>query len=147
MRRLAKPRLALGAVPETEAVDLTRDPRRRLALVVAGVTVLVLVGSLLVIAAVRGLLPGTADCTVTAGKRSVDLTEDEAQAAATVSARAVRLRLPLRTTSVAVADPLDSSERDARLVAAALTGRSRHALTCTRGARRRRSRTASTDRG
>jgi hypothetical protein len=114
-------------------MDLTRDQRRRLALVVAGVTVLVLVGSLLVIAAVRGLLPGTADCTVAVGKRSVDLTEDEAQAAATVSARAVRLRLPLRTTSVAVADALDSSESDARLVASALTGRSRHALTCTHG--------------
>jgi hypothetical protein len=114
-------------------MDLTLDPHRRLVLVVAGVAVLVLVGSLLVFAAVRGLLPGTADCTVTVGKQTVDLSTDEAEAAARVSARAVRRHLPLRTTSVAVADVIDSSDRDGRMVASALLGRSRHAFTCTHG--------------
>ena len=114
-------------------MDLTRDPRRRLALVVVGVAVLALVGSLLTLAAVLGLFPGTPDCTVTVGKRKVDLSTDEAESAAGVSGRAVRLRLPLRTASVAVADALDSSARDARVVATALTGRSRHAFTCTHG--------------
>jgi hypothetical protein len=113
-------------------MDLTR-PRQRLVLVVAGVVVLALLGSLLAVAAVRGLLPGTPDCTVTVGKRSVDLSTDEAEVAAKVAARAVRRGLPLRTATVAEAGVLGSSAGDARVVASALTGRSRHALTCSRG--------------
>ena len=114
-------------------MDLLRDPRRRVAVVVAGVVVLALTGSLLTLAAIRGVLPGTADCTATLGDRAVDLSTEQAEGAASIAARAVRLRVPLTTTTTALADVLDSSEGDARVVAAALTGRSRHALTCTHG--------------
>jgi hypothetical protein len=113
-------------------MDLFRDPRRRTALVAAAL-VLVLVGSLVVFAVVRGLLPGTAECQVTVGERTVDLPTDKAEAAATLSARAVRLRLSLPTTAKTVTDAIDLSASDARIVASALTGRSRHALTCTHG--------------
>ena len=114
-------------------MDLLRDPRGRAVAVVAGVVVLLLVGGLLVLAAVRGLLPGTADCAAVMGDRAVELTSDEAEAAAAVAARGVRLRLPLSTTATALAEGLDASEDDARVVASALTGRSRHAFTCTHG--------------
>ena len=114
-------------------MDLLRDPRRRVAVVVAGVVVLLLVCSLLVWAALRGLLPGTADCVAEVGDRTVELSTDEAEAAAKVAARGVRLRQPLDTTSAALVKVLDSSQTDARVVASALTGRSRHAFTCTHG--------------
>ena len=114
-------------------MDLTHQPGRRVAAVVAGVVVLVLVGSLLVIAAIRGLLPGTADCEVTIGSHRVELSTDEAESAASVAARAVRLRRSPPVTAAAVADASDLSAREAVLVAAALSGRARHALTCTHG--------------
>ena len=53
--------------------------------------------------------------------------------AATVSAGGVRQGLGLATTADAVATAADLSESDARVVAAALTGRSRHAFTCVHG--------------
>jgi hypothetical protein len=78
-------------------------------------------------------LPGRPDCTAEVGSRSVDLDTEQAERAASVAARSVRLRLPMRTTSMAVADVLDSSDEDGRVVASALTGRSPHALTCRHG--------------
>ncbi len=114
-------------------MDLIRDPRRRLVLVLSGVVLLALVGSLLALGAVRGLLPGTADCTVTIGERSVDLSTQEAEVAAQLSARAVRRQLPLGQTAAALTELVDLPDRDAPLVVSALTGRSRHALSCTHG--------------
>jgi hypothetical protein len=67
------------------------------------------------------------------GQRSVALSTAEAEAAASVSARAVRLHASPAATARAVGGVLHSSRDDARLVASALTGRSRHALTCTHG--------------
>ena len=80
-------------------MDLTQERGRRIAAVVAGVAVLALVGSLLVFAAIRGLLPGTPDCEVTVGTQTVELSTDEAESAAAVSARAVRLRRSLPATT------------------------------------------------
>jgi hypothetical protein len=114
-------------------MDLTQERSRRAAAAVAGVAVLGLVVSLLVVAAIRGLLPGTADCTVTIGKQTVELSTDEAEAAAAMSARSVRLRRSFPATTAAVADALDRPARESRLVAAALTGRARRALACTHG--------------
>jgi hypothetical protein len=117
-------------------MDRISQPRGRIVLVVAAGLAVLLVGTLLVVAAIRGLLPGTADCTVTVGERTVDLSSGDAEAAATAAARAVRRAAPLRRTAARVAVVLDVSERDALLVASALTGRSRHALSCTHGGAR-----------
>jgi len=100
---------------------------------VALVSIAVLVLSVLVLVVAPQWLPGTADCTVTARDRTVELSTDEAESAASVAARSVRLSVPLRTAAVAVAEVLDIPERDARSVASALTGRSRHAFTCGHG--------------
>jgi hypothetical protein len=113
-------------------MDLPRDPRRRTALVAAAL-VLVLVGWLLVYVAVRALVGSSADCTVRIGTSTVDLSAAQAQSAASASARAVRLSWSLPTTAKAVAAVADLSAGDSEVVAAALTGRSRHALTCTQG--------------
>ncbi len=127
----------VGPAPHTDPMDPLRDlrddPGRRVAGVVAGGVVLLLVGTLLVFAAIRGLLPGTADCTVSVRDTTVHLTAEDAREASAVAARAVRLRLPLTTTTTALTDLLDISEEDARAVASALTGRSRRALTCRHG--------------
>src|SRR6478735_1802368 len=101
-----------------------RDPRRRTALV-ALLLVLVLVGWLLTFLVVRSLLGSTADCEVTVGERTVDLSTAQAEAAAAVSARAVRRGLSSSESAGAVAAVADLSKDDARTVASALTGRSR----------------------
>ncbi len=87
----------------------------------------------LVLSGTGGLLPPTRQCSVSAQGRTVELERDQAEAAAEVAARAVRLGLPLRTTAVTVAETVEGSARDGRLVASALTGRSRAALSCTDG--------------
>ena len=109
------------------------EPRGAILLVLAGVLVLLLAGSLLVVAAIRGVLPGTADCEVEVADRTVELTTDQAEVAATVSASAVRQGLGLDAAAKAVGQVADLAQTDARAVASALTGRSRHALTCTHG--------------
>lgn len=105
---------------------------RVVAVVVSLVVVLVLVLVLSTVVLVRSLLPGSADCTVTVGDRTVELGRDAAEDAATAAARGVRDRAALSTTTARVAR-LDLSDQDAGVVAAALTGRSRHALTCRYG--------------
>ena len=87
------------------------------------------------VVALRGpsWLPGVADCTVSRGDRSVELSTDEAQLAATVAARSVRLGLPVGTTATAIDDQVDLSDEDARVVARALTGRTPHSLSCRHG--------------
>jgi hypothetical protein len=97
------------------------------------VAVVVLVLSLVVVIGGGAWFPGVADCTVTKGDRTVGLSRDEAENAATVAAASVRTRVPTRTTSKALADLLDVSDDDAALVTAALTGRSQHALSCRHG--------------
>ena len=103
----------------------------------SAVVVLLVVGLLVVL---RGpsWLPGGADCTVARGDRTVELSTAEAQRAATVAARAVRLRLPVGTAATAIQDLVDLSDQDARVVALALTGRAPHALTCRHGGGRGR---------
>ncbi len=98
----------------------------------SAVVVLLVVGLLVVL---RGpsWLPGGADCTVARGDRTVELSTVEAQRAATVAARAVRLRLPVGTAATAIQDLVDLSDQDARVVALALTGRAPHALSCRHG--------------
>ena len=106
----------------------------RVVAIVAGVAVtLVLVLSFVVLIGGYRWVPGVVDCTVGAGQRTVELTSDNAEEAATVSARSVRRGLSLRASSAAVADALDLSDEDARVVAAALTGRRQHSLTCQHG--------------
>jgi hypothetical protein len=102
-------------------------------LVVAGAVVLLLAAGLLVVGAVRGLLPGTVDCEAAVGGRSVELETGQAEVAATVSAAGVRERRGPASTARQVAESADLSAADARVVAAALTGRARHALSCTHG--------------
>jgi hypothetical protein len=114
-------------------MDLPRDPRTRLALVAAGLVVVLLGGILLVVASVRGVLPGTADCTAHVGDADVELGTDEAEDAATAAARAVHANASLDRGADAVAEATGLPDADARVVATALTGRARHAFTCTHG--------------
>jgi hypothetical protein len=107
-----------------------RDPSRRTAVVAAALAI-VLVTGLLVLVVVRAL--DGPDCTATVGKQSVGLSTSQAQSAASASARAVRLGWSLPETAKAVASGADLSAADGEVVASALTGRSRHALTCTHG--------------
>ena len=102
-------------------------------LVAALLALAVLVLAAVVLVAPLRWSPGEADCTATVSGRSVDLDTGQAERAAAVAARSVRLRLPMRTTSMAVADVLESSEGDGRVVASALTGRSPRALSCRHG--------------
>src|SRR4051794_5225963 len=113
-------------------MDLLRDPRRRTALA-ALVLLLVLVGWLLVFLVVRGLLEQTADCEVVAGDRTVELSTAQAEAAAAVSAGAVRRGVSGAASEAGVATATRLPDDDARVVASALTGGSRHALSCTHG--------------
>jgi hypothetical protein len=107
---------------------------RRLPWVIAaGVTIFVLVLSALVLVGGPRWFPGVGDCTVSVNDRSVELRTNEAEIAASVAARSVRLKLRLPTAATAIARALDTSESDARIVAAALTGRSPHALSCRHG--------------
>ena len=78
---------------------------------------------LLTFVVVRGLLPGTADCAVTVGDRTVELDTDEAEAAASSALARCGSGSRCRTARRAGGDVLDFSERDARVVASALTGR------------------------
>jgi hypothetical protein len=99
----------------------------------AVVAVLILLVSLVVVVGVPRWFPGAADCTVGVGKRSVDLSTDQAESGASAAARAVRLKRPLRSLQATLADRLDLSAADAALVASALTGRTQHALSCRHG--------------
>ncbi len=117
-------------------MDGTGEPSviRRIAWAGAAlVAVVVLVFSLAVVVGLPGFLPGVADCTVTAGDRTVELDGQQAESAASVAAAAVRGKLPLDRTADALAELLDSSDEDALLVASALTGRTPHALSCQKG--------------
>ncbi len=106
----------------------------RVVAIVAGVVVaLVLVLSFVVLIGGYRWVPGVVDCTVSAGDRTVEPHTDDAEAAASVSARAVRRGLSAAKSSAAVADAIDISEEDARVVASALTGRRPHALSCKHG--------------
>lgn len=79
-------------------------------------------------------LPGQADCTVTGGDGTVvDLTTAEAEQAGDVAARSVRLQLPRRTTTQALAGDLDLDRDDAAVVAAALKGAAPASLVCRHG--------------
>ena len=111
----------MGALPKVVAI-------------VAGVVVaLVLVLSFVVLIGGYRWVPGVVDCTVGTGQSTVELTSDDAERAASVSARSVRRGLSAKASSAAVADALDLSDEDARVVAAALTGRRQHSLTCQHG--------------
>jgi hypothetical protein len=101
--------------------------------VAAGVAVAVLAASFLVLVGGGRWLVGEPECTVRAGGRTVGLSTEEAQRAASVAARAVRHRVPLRAASVRVARAADVSAGDGVAVAAALTGRAPHALSCRHG--------------
>lgn len=95
-------------------------------------TLVVIVGSL-VLVATRQWLPGVSDCTVTSGGRSVGLSTEDAEEAATAAAGAVRRQASLPAATAAVARVVDLPAGDARAVAAALTGRAWHALSCRHG--------------
>ncbi|GAB3990852.1 hypothetical protein [Nocardioides marmoraquaticus] len=104
-----------------------------LALVVSGV----LVVGLLVLAQRPSLLssalPGVDDCTVDVDGTEVGLSTAQAERAADVAARSVRLSLPRRTTTTALVGELDLSRDEAAAVAAALKGASPGGLTCLHG--------------
>ncbi|MEO7941988.1 MAG: hypothetical protein ABIR34_01165 [Marmoricola sp.] len=101
--------------------------------IAAAVTALVLVLALLVLLGGRWGFPGGADCTVTVDGRTVRLSTGTTEDAAAITAGAVRQRISLRTTSASLKDGLDLDEREARVAASALTGRTPHALTCVHG--------------
>lgn len=119
-------------------------PSRRLRPTPAGWVVLALSGALVVGAATVGImtLSGSPDCTVTAGGRVVELDRDEAERATTAAAAVVRRDAGRPAVASAVATALASSPSDARVLAAALTGEERAALTCSHGG----SSTSETDR-
>ena len=117
-----------------------RGPRPLvLALVALGVMVALSL-ALLVLPGVRSVLPLSSHCRVTVGEDSVALDTDEAQDAATLAAADVRRGRPLTDTVAALTDSFD--EEDARLLALALTGRSKEALTYATAATTRRSPTS-----
>ena len=103
------------------------------ALLVALVVVPLVVAGLVVVLRGPSWLPGVADCTVGRGDRTVELGTGEAQLAASVAARSVRLGLPVGTAATAIQDQVDLSDQDARVVARALTGRAPHSLSCRHG--------------
>jgi len=130
----------LGTLRDTGPVDgpaegpTSAGALPRVVAIVAGVVVaLVLVLSFIVLIGGYRWVPGVVDCTASVGERTVELTTGDAEQAASISARSVRRGLSVRTTSAAVADGLDISEEDARVVASGLTGRAPHAMTCLHG--------------
>ena len=105
---------------------------RGLWVVAALAAVLVLVLSLLVLVGVPRWVPGAADCAATVGGRTVELSTEDAQGAASIAARAVRLEQSARSTA-RIASALEVGEQDAHVLAMALTGRAPHALSCVHG--------------
>ncbi len=101
--------------------------------IAAGVTIVVLVLSLLVLVGLPRWLPGVGDCTASVNDDTVELGTDEAERAASVAARSVRLEQRLPAAASAIAREVDISEPGARVLAAALTGRAPHAFTCVHG--------------
>src|SRR5689334_15793945 len=102
----------LGRVPHTEPMTGNREPRGVLLLVVAGAVVLLLAAGLLVVAAIRGVLPGTADCVVEVGGRPVELQTGQAEVAATGAAQAVRERRGPGAATARVAEAADLPAAD-----------------------------------
>lgn len=93
--------------------------------------VVVLVLSALVLVGVRWW-GGSDECRVTVGGRVVEMGSEDAEAAAAIAAKAVRLRLSAPEAERSVGQVLDASDEDVRLVTAALTGRAPRALSCRR---------------
>ena len=117
--------------PATEPASAGALPR--VVAIVAGVAVaLVLVLSFIVLIGGYRWVPGVVDCTVGAGERTVELTSDDAEQAATVSARSVRRGLSAKASSTAVADALDLSDEEPGRRGRPDRARA-HALTCTHG--------------
>ena len=102
---------------------------------VVGTTTAVLMALLLTLLVVSGrsLLPGMADCTVQVAGAEVSLTTLEAQRAAGVAARAIRDGRPVPASKKDPGPAYAEDATDARAVAAALSGRAPHALSCTHG--------------
>jgi len=100
--------------------------------IAAGVAVILLPALLVLICPLRWF-PGVGDCAVSVNDRAVELDTAEAETAASVAARSVRLKRRLPTVVTAIARAVDISETDARVVATALTGRASHAFTCVHG--------------
>jgi hypothetical protein len=122
---------------------------RGLALGVA-VAVVLLAGLLVVVqrpSLISNALPGVDDCTVEVGDTEVGLTTAQAERAADVAARSVRLSLPRRTTTAALVGELELSADDAAAVAAALKGTSPGALSCLHGGASTADATGLDDRG
>ncbi len=101
--------------------------RGRIALLVV---VVLVVGGL--VAGYRTFIGGT-DCDVTTGDRTVELSREEAERAATAVASETGDPRSVVAARRLVARETDLSGGDARLVAAALTGRRHAALTCRGG--------------
>ena len=104
------------------------------ALVVSTTTavLMVLLLTLLVVSG-RSLLPGASDCTVEVAGERVALTTREAQRAAVVAAHAIRDGRPVPASQQDPGPAYAKDVADARAVAAAVSGRAPHALTCTHG--------------
>ena len=119
----------------TRSTDSASLVARVVLVLACGLVVLVCLAAavVLVVPGRFSSLPGVADCTASGAGRNVDLSTEQAERAASIGARGVRLGLPPRTTSAALAGRLDLPEKDARVVAAALTGRAQHALSCRHG--------------
>ena len=139
LKSCARPRGAGCHLEHTTDAEVVRDTGRveqpatdpasagalpKVVAIVAGVAVaLVLVLSFIVLIGGYRWVPGVVDCTVGAGERTVELTSDDAEQAASVSARSCGEDCRRRRARHAVAEALDLSDEDARVVAAALTGR------------------------
>ena len=83
-----------------------------------------------VVARLRAFEP---DCTVTVGTRTIDLDQDTAEAVSTAVAAVVRRSGSTRDAVAAVLDHSDLSGNQADVVAGALTGRAKAALSCRHG--------------
>ena len=113
-----------------EGVGEVSAVRRLPWVIAAGVTIVVLVLSLLVLVGLPRWFPGVGDCTGRVDGRTVELGTDEAERAASVAARSVRRKQRLPAAATAISRAVDISEADARVLATALTGRAPHAFTC-----------------
>lgn len=69
-------------------------------------------------------------CRASIGDRTVSLTTDEGARAGKIAGTAVGNGDPIARTTDTIADELDLSSEDARVLASTLTGRTHHAFTC-----------------
>ncbi len=105
---------------------------RTLLVAVTGSVLMLMLMTVLVIAG-RSVLPGAGECFVRASGREVALSTTEAERVALVAAHAIRDGRGVRASLGDPGPAYVEDAADARAVAAALSGKAPHALTCAHG--------------